>query len=109
MAVGLDCLRVAPQEPQHRRVYESNSHRRSMCCRLGVGEGAVGKAQSLVDAAERPQCEGIENLRCDAGIRAEPVGEIAVACLIVEFNGLPGMLMGAGKVAEIEAGDAETA
>ena len=28
--------------------------RRSMCCRLGVGEGAVGKAQRIVDSTQRP-------------------------------------------------------
>ena len=45
----------------------------------GVGEGAVGKWQSLVDLTERPQCDCVENLRCDAQILAEPVGEIGVA------------------------------
>jgi hypothetical protein len=74
--------------------------------RLGVRERAVGKAQSLVDSTEHPQCEGIENLRYDAGIRAESVGEVAVACLIVEFGRLPKMVMGAGKIAEIPAGGA---
>ena len=52
-----------------------------MGCRLGVGDGAVGKRQSLVDSTEHPQCKGVEDLRCGAGIPAEPVGEIAMARL----------------------------
>src|SRR6516225_6534678 len=47
-----------------------------MPCRLGVGEGAVGKAQSLVDPPEPPQREGVTNFRDGVGIRAEPVDEI---------------------------------
>ena len=80
-----------------------------MRCRLGVGEGAVGKPQSLVDSTEHPQCEGVDNLRCGAGILAEPVGEIAMARLVVELDGLLKMVMGAGKVAEIKAGEAGNA
>jgi len=37
---------------------------------------------------------------------AEPVGEIAMARLVVELDGLLEMVMGAGKVAEIKAGGA---
>ena len=59
-----------------------------MRCRLGVGEGALGKRQSLVDPPEHPQCEGVENLRYNAGILPEPVGEIAMARLIIELDGL---------------------
>jgi len=72
--------------------------------RLGVGEGVVGKAQSLVDAPENPQRDCIKGFRCGAWIRAEPVREIAIARWVVERDGLLKMLMGAGKVAEIEAG-----
>ena len=43
----------------------------------GVGKG--DKWQSLVDLTEHPQCDCVENLRCDALILAEPVGEIGVA------------------------------
>src|SRR5215471_11861059 len=80
------------------------SDRLSMRCRFGVGEGAVGKAQSLVDSTEHPQCEGVPNLRCGAGILAEPIGEIAMACLAVELETLLIMLMGAGKIGEIKTG-----
>jgi hypothetical protein len=79
------------------------SHRRSMACRLGGGECAVGKAQSLVDSPEHPQCEGVQNLRRGAGILAEPVGEIGMARLVVELDGLLKMTMSAGKVAELKA------
>jgi len=109
LAVGRDCFGVAPQKPQQRRKCQHNTNRRSMPCRLGVGEGAVGKPQSLVDSPEPPQCEGVTNFRDGVGIRAEPVDEIAVACLIVEFDGLLTMVMGAGKVAEIPAGGAGSA
>ena len=37
-----------------------------MRCRLGVGEGTVDKAQSLVDATEHPQRDGIKRFRCGA-------------------------------------------
>src|SRR6516162_8630821 len=84
-------------------------HRRSMRCRLGVGEGAVGKAQSLVDSSEHPQRDGIKGFRCDAGIRAEPVGEIAMACRVVELDGLLKMVMSTGKVAEMKASHAGNA
>ena len=40
---------------------------------------------------------------CGAGITPEPVGEIGVACLIVELDGLLKMVMGAGEVAEIKS------
>jgi len=80
-----------------------------MRCRLGVGEGAVGKRQSLVDSTKNPQCEGVEDLRDDAGILAEPGGEIAMARLVVELETLLKMVMGAGKVAEIQAGEAGNA
>src|SRR5215469_6792980 len=36
---------------------------------------------------------------------AEPVGEIAMARLVVELDALPKMVMGAGKIAEVKAGD----
>src|SRR5215472_5612457 len=85
------------------------ARRRSMRCRLGVGESTFGKAQRIVDSAKNPQRECIENLRSGAGILAEPVGEIAMARLVVEFYGLLKMVMRAGKVAEIPAGDAGSA
>jgi len=78
-------------------------------CRLGVGEGAVGKPQSLVDSTDHPQCEGVEILRCGAGLVAESVGEIAMARLVVKPDGLLKVVMGAGKVAEIKASDTENA
>jgi hypothetical protein len=80
-----------------------------MRCRLGAGESAVGKRQGLVDSTEHPQCEGVGNLRCNAGIRAEPVGEIGMARLVVELDGLLKMVMGDGKVAEVKAGGAGNA
>src|SRR5262249_40938014 len=80
-----------------------------MRCRLGVGEGTVGKAQRIVDSPEYPQCEGVKNLRCGAGILAEPVGEIGMPRLVAELDGLLKMVVGAGKVAEIKAGDAGNA
>jgi len=84
-------------------------HRRSMRCRLGVGERMVGQSQSLVDSPEHPQRNRIKCFRSGAGILSEAVGEIAVACLIVEFDSLPKMVMSAGKVAEINAGGAGNA
>src|SRR6516162_9064366 len=74
-----------------------------MRCRLGIGERAVGKVQSLVDPTEHPQCEGVVNLRCGARILTEPVGEITMARLVVELDGLLKMVMSAGKVAEAKA------
>ena len=109
LAVGRDCFGVAPKKPKQRRECERKTHRRSMRCRLGVGEGAVGKRQSLVDSPEHPQCEGIKGFRCGARILAEPVGEIGMARLVVEFDGLLKMVVGAGKIAEIKAGDAGNA
>ena len=72
-----------------------------MRCRLGVGEGAVGKAQSLVHSPEHPQRDRIMNLGCGPGIRAEPVGEISMAPLVVELDGLPKIVVSAGKIAEM--------
>ena len=80
-----------------------------MGCRLGVGEGAVGKRQSLVDSTECPQCEGVENLRRGARVLPELVGEIAMARRVVELQGVLKMLLGVSKVAEIPAGDARNA
>ena len=77
-----------------------------MRCRLGVGEGAVGKAQRIVHSPEDPQRNRIKGFRCSAGIPAEPVGEVGIARRVVELDGLLKMLMGAGKVAEIPAGHA---
>src|SRR6516162_7331558 len=85
------------------------SHRWSMRSRLSVGERAFGTAQSLVDSPEYPQREGVVNLCCGARIRAEPIGEIAMARPVVELDGLLIMLMGDGKVAEIKAGGAGNA
>jgi hypothetical protein len=80
-----------------------------MRCRLGVNEGAVGKSQSLIDLTEHPQCEGVGNLTPGPRILAEPVGEIAMARPVVELQSLLKMVAGAGKVAEIPAGEAEIA
>jgi len=77
-----------------------------MACRLGVGEGAVGKTQRIVDSPEHPQCQGVENLPCGARILAKPAGEIAMARLVIELDGLLKMVMGAGKIAELKAGAA---
>src|SRR6516164_11106357 len=85
------------------------AHRRSVRCGPGVGEGAVDKAQRIVDLTKNPQRKGVENLRCGTGIRAEPVREIGMARLVVELDGLLKMVMGAAKVAEIKAGDAGNA
>src|SRR5215470_2791084 len=85
------------------------SHRRSMRRRLGVGEGAVSKRQSLVDPTEHSQHDGVHNLRRGAGILAEPIGEIAMLRRVIELDGLLKMLMGAGKIAEIPAADGGTA
>ena len=49
--------------------------------RLGIGQGTVGKVQSLVDSPEHPQRHGIIGFGYGAGIPAEPVGEIAMARL----------------------------
>jgi hypothetical protein len=106
LTVGRDRFGVAPNKPQPRREHERMSHRRSMRCRFGIGEGLVGKPQSFVDSTEHPQCESVENLRCGARIRAEPVGETAMARLVVDFDALLEMVMGAGKIAEIPAGGA---
>ena len=76
---------------------------------LGVGEGTIGKRQSLVDPPEHPQYEGVEDLRCGAGIPGEPVGEIAMARLVVECDSLLKMVMGAGKISQIPAGVAANA
>ena len=40
---------------------------------------------------------------------AEPAGEIAMACLVVELDGLLKMIMGTRNVAEIKASEAESA
>jgi hypothetical protein len=80
-----------------------------MRCRLGVGEGAVGKPQSLIDSTEHPQCEGVTNLRPGAGIPAEPFGEISMARLVVEIQSFLKMLMCVSKIAEIKAGEAGNA
>ena len=110
LAVGRDCFAVAANKPQQqRRVQESLSHRWSLRCRLGIGDGAFGKAQSLVDSPERPQHDGIKGFRYGAAMLAEPVGEIGMARLVVELEALLKMLMGAGKIAEIPAGEAENA
>jgi hypothetical protein len=80
-----------------------------MGCRPGVGDGAFGKPPSLVDSPKPPQREGIIGFRCGSGIVAESVGEIAMARLVVELDGLLKMVMGAGKVAEVKAGGAGNA
>jgi len=74
--------------------------------RFCVGEGTVGKPQSLIDSAQHPQCEGVENLRYGTRIMAEALGEITMARLVVELDRLLIMSMGAGKVAGIPAGGA---
>ena len=43
---------------------------------------------------------------CGAGITPEPVGEIGVACLIVELETPLKMIVGGGKIAEMKAGGA---
>jgi len=77
-----------------------------MGCRPGIRERTVGEAQSLVDAPEHPQRDGIIYFRRDAGIRAEPVGEIDMARRVIELDGLLKMVVGAGKIAEIKTGGA---
>jgi hypothetical protein len=80
-----------------------------MACGGGAGEGAVGKAQRIVDSPEDPQCEGVQNLRYGAGIQAEPIGEIDMARRVVELDCFLNMLMSAGKIAELKAGAAGNA
>jgi hypothetical protein len=80
-----------------------------MRCRLGIGEGTICKRQSLVDATEYPQCEGVENLRYGAGIRAELVGEIATVRRVVELESLLKIVMSAGEVAEMKTSGAGNA
>ena len=109
LAVGRDCFGVVPNKPQPRRVFESSRRCRSMRYRFGVGEGAVGKAQGLFDAPEHPQRDGIKYFRRDVGILTEPVGEFGMVRRVIELDGLVKMVMGAGKVSEIPAGDAENA
>ena len=55
LAVGRDWFRVAPNKPKQRCEEERLTHCRIMYCRIGVSEGTVGKAQSLVDSPEHPQ------------------------------------------------------
>jgi len=109
LAIGRDCFGVAPQKPQQRRAEERITHRRSVRCGLGIGERAVGKRQGLVDPTEHPQCEGVGNLRYDAGILTELVGEITMPCVVMELDGVLKMPMGAGKVAAIPASGAGNA
>ena len=63
LAVGRDWLGVAPKKLKEGRICQRMTHRRSMACRLGVGEGEAGKAQRLVNSPEPPQCESVQNLR----------------------------------------------
>src|SRR5262249_60427313 len=98
-AAGRARLGVAPNKPQPRRKHERISRCRSMGCRPGVGDGAFGKPPSLVDSPKPPQREGIIGFRCDPVIVAESIGEIGMARLVVELDGLLKMLMSAGKVA----------
>jgi len=42
--------------------------------RLGVGERAIGKAQSLVNSPEHPQREGIISFRRGARTETKPIG-----------------------------------
>ena len=54
--------------------------------RLGIGEGAFGQPQSLIDLPEHPQREGVKGFRVLARIVAEPIGKIGMTCLIVELT-----------------------
>jgi|SRR6516164_7162207 hypothetical protein len=85
------------------------THRRRVRRSLGVSEGAFGKRQGLVGSSEHPERDRIKDLRYGAGIVAEPIAEIGMPRLVVEFDGLLKMLMGGGKVAEIKAADAGNA
>jgi hypothetical protein len=58
---------------------------------------------------ENPQRDGVPNLCRGQRILAEPAGEIAMACRDVELDSLLKMLMSAGKIAEMKAGDAGNA
>src|SRR5215469_7652560 len=84
LAVSPDCFRIPPKKPKPHRELKRMTDRRSMRCRLGIGEGAFDKAQSLVDSPEHPQRDGIIYFRGGARIVAEPVGEIGMAHRVVE-------------------------
>src|SRR5215472_11631120 len=84
-------------------------HRRDMPRRPGVGEGTVGKPQSLVNLTEHPQRGGVKNLCRGQRILTEAAGEVAMPHWVVECEGLLKMLVGAGKVAQIPTGAAEYA
>ena len=53
---------------------------------FGAIESAFGKRQRIIDLTKNPQCKSVANLRCDAVILAELVGEVAMARLVVEFD-----------------------
>ena len=74
-----------------------------MSRRSRIGEGTVGKPQSLVNSTEDPQRDGVIDFCCGAGILAETVGKIAVPRWVVKFDSLLKMIMSAGEVAEINA------
>jgi len=80
-----------------------------MRCRPGVGEGTVGMRQRFADSTKSPQREGVISFRGGARILAEPVGEIGMARMVVELDGLLKMVMGASKVAEVKTGGAGNA
>ena len=80
-----------------------------MGCGFGVRERMVGQSQSLVDSAEHPKRDSINNFHYGALILTQPVDRIAMANLIVEFDALPKIVMGGRVVAEIKAGGAGNA
>ena len=42
-AIGCDCFGAVPQEPQPRSISQRITHRRSVRCRLGIGQDTVDK------------------------------------------------------------------
>ena len=109
LAIGHDRLGLAPYDTEQRPEVVNIGDRWDMCRSLGVGEGPVGTSERIVDLTKNPQREGVENLRCGARILTEPVGQIAVARRVVEFDGLLKMIMSGEVVAEINAGVAGNA
>src|SRR6516165_12591230 len=93
LGIGRDRFGLAPYHSQQRPEVVNIGDRWDMCQSLGVGEDPIGASERIVDLTKNPQREGVENLRCGARILTEPVGQIAVARRVVEFDGLLKMIM----------------
>ena len=94
---------ATPHMPAHD---PSSEHALSTRRRRGRGR------QGAKNRRFRPSTHNVrasQNLRCGAGILAEPVGEIGMARLVVELDGFLKMVMGAGEIAEMKASAAGNA